>query len=135
MAYVEYGVHDTQEPSPEDLGRANRFSMHDLAENRQGKISSSQLILLFGRALEPIRYTAPVAGGWLLVWYLINYVPGLRLMATLMWLFGSSAVSPAVFFAITALCCGMLLVSILKSARSIGLLLVDLSYGNAARIE
>jgi hypothetical protein len=120
---------------PEDLARANRFTMQDLTENRAGRISSPQFLRLFGRAVEPVRYTAPMFGGWLMVLYLVNYVPGLRLLARLMWLFGGSAFAPAAFFAITVLCAGMLLLSIFKSAGSIGLLLVDLSQGKAASME
>src|SRR5262249_36601586 len=129
MGYVEYGVHDSQGATLDEIARANRFTMQDLAENRNGKISTDQLFKLFGRALEPVRYTAPVFGGWLIVWYLVTYMPGLRWLARLMWLFGGSAIHPMAFLGITVLCAGMLLLSIFKSAHKIGLLLVDISDG------
>ena len=115
MSYVQYGVQASEGAAPEDLARANRFTMQDLAENRDGRISSPQFLRLFSRALEPVRYTAPMFGGWLIVLYLVKYVPGLGLVARLMWLLGGSAITPALFFAITALCAGMLLLSIFKS--------------------
>jgi hypothetical protein len=135
MSYVQYGVQGPQAASQDDIARANRFTMQDLAENRTGRISTSQMFRLFGRALEPVRYTAPVFGGWLLAWYLVTFVPGLRLVARLVWLFGGAAIGPLAFLGITVVCGGMLLLSILKSAGSIGLLLVDLSQGKTAHIE
>ena len=135
MDFVEYGVHDLQRASLEEIARANGFTMEDLAANRNGRIGASQQFRLFGRALDPVRYQAAVFGGWLLVWYLLTHVPGLRLLATVSWLTGGTMLSPAVFLGITALCGGMLLIAILQSARSIGLLVADLRRGEAVRIE
>lgn len=134
MSYIQYGVSDAG-PSLQDLARANGFTMQDLEENRKGRISTTQLVRLFGRALEPVRYSAPVFGGWLMLMYAIDNVPGLSWIAQGMWLFGGSAMSPSVFFAVTAFCGLMLVVSILKSAGTIGLLMADLSKGEAARKE
>jgi hypothetical protein len=135
MSYVQYGVQSSEGAPLEVIARANRFTLQDLAENRNGRISSPQFFRLFGRALEPVRYTAPMFGGWLMILALVYYVPGLRLMASMMWLFGGSTYAPSAFLAITVFCAGMLLLSVIKSAGNIGLLLVDLSQGKAARIE
>jgi hypothetical protein len=135
VGFVQYGVRASEGAPPEDIARANRFTMQDLAENRNGRISTTQFFRLFGRAVEPVRYTAPLFGGWLMAWYAVNYVPGVRLLARGMWLFGGSAISPVAFFAIAVLCAGMFMLSVLKSAGSIGLLLVDLSQGKTAHME
>ena len=134
MSYIEYVTadHRVENPLPE-LARTNRFTMADLDQNRNGKISDTQWTRLLLRALQPVRYTGGALLGWLLAcWIVKTVVPGFILMI-LAWL-GMKGLG-AIFGAVTLACVGAFLVSAIKSAHTTALLLVDLKLGKAACIE
>src|SRR5579859_5321949 len=68
MSYTGYANAGTdfEDPFPA-LQRANRFTLADLEQNRNGKISEAQRTRLFLRPLKPIRYTGAALLGWLFV--------------------------------------------------------------------
>ena len=133
MPYMDYETRDPVGASLEDIARLTGFTREDLAENRQGKISPRQLVRLFGRALHPIRYTGSAFLGWVLLCLLVEYVPGLSFVASLLWLFGIA--STRFLLIPTAICGVLLLFSILSSASRVVRLLVDLSDGQTAYKE
>ena len=75
MSYIEYVTadHRVENPLPE-LARTNRFTMADLEQNRNGKISDTQWTRLLLRALQPVRYTGGALLGWLLACWLIQAI-------------------------------------------------------------
>ncbi len=133
MSYIEYVTHDSQahDPLPE-LARATGFSMPDLEENRRGRISNSQMLRLFGRALQPVRYSGAAMIGWLaFVWMVQFWVPGFVL-----WIIRMSGVPLRTMVLVTTLtCAGALALSILRSAQTIALLIADLSAGRAVFMD
>ncbi len=129
VSYIEYVTSDAQDHDPlPDLARTTGFTMPDLDENRRGRISNSQMMRLFGRALQPVRYTGGATIGWLVVVYAIRtWIPGI-----ILWIARMCGVPIGAIFSITTLCCvGAMVISILHSARLIGLLMMDLSKGKA----
>src|SRR5258707_2990606 len=134
MAYIEYVTADDhfEDPLP-DLARANRFTMGDLDLSRSGKISDGQWMRLLLRALQPVRYTGGALLGWLLCCFCVKtLVPSFVLW--IMALLGVKGVG-ILFGAVTLACVGAFLLSVLKSARTTALLIVDLNIGKAASIE
>jgi hypothetical protein len=134
MSYIEYVTadHHFEDPLP-DLARANRFTMADLEMNRNGKISDTQWMRLLLRALQPVRYTGGALLGWLLCCFCVKtLVP--RIVLWIMALLGVKGVG-VLFGVVTLACVGAFLISVLKSARTTTLLLVDLKLGKAASIE
>ncbi len=132
MSYSDYVTSDDhyEDPLPE-MARANRFTMADLEQNRNGKISDAQWVRLLLRALQPVRYTGGALLGWLLCCFVVKtFVP--RIVLLILALKGIG-----VFFVggITLACAGAFLLSVLKSARTVALLIADLSAGKAASIE
>jgi len=132
MSYIEYVTadHHFEDPLP-DLARANRFTMADLEMNRNGKISDTQWMRLLLRALQPVRYTGGALLGWLLCCFCVKtLVPRIVLWIMAMKGFG-------VYFVggITFACAGAFLIAVLKTARTMALLIVDLRAGKAASIE
>jgi hypothetical protein len=130
MSYIEYVTHgDQARDSMPELARATGFTVADLADNRIGRISNGQMVRLFGRALRPVRYTGGAVIGWLVFVYVIRtWVPGIVL-----WVARMCGVPVGSILSITTLCAlGALLLSILKSSRCIGLLMMDLSAGRVA---
>jgi hypothetical protein len=129
MSYIEYVTNDAQanDPLPE-LARATGFTMPDLEDNRKGRISNSQMVRLFGRALQPVRYTGSAMIGWLAFVYAIrNWVPGIVL-----WIARMCGVPVGSVLSIVTLgCAGALALSILQSAHCVGLLIADLAKGQA----
>jgi hypothetical protein len=79
MFYIEYVTNDDQARDPlPGLARATGFAMPDAGENRKGRISTPQMVRVFGRALRPVRYTGPAMIGWLVFVYVIRtWVPGI----------------------------------------------------------
>jgi hypothetical protein len=134
MSYIEYvtTAHDVENPLPE-LARTNHFTMADLEQNRQGKISDAQWMRLLLRALQPVRYTGGALLGWLLCCWVVKTVVPAFILMILAWLGMKGA--GILFGAVTLACAGAFLVSVLKSARTTALLLVDLKLGKAACIE
>lgn len=133
MSYIEYVTadHRVENPLPE-LARTNRFTMADLDQNRNGKISDTQWTRLLFRALQPLRYTGATLLGWLLFCYAMKtFVPGIILM----YLSVVKGYGMAFVGAVTLACVGAFLVSVIKSAHTTALLLVDVKLGKAACIE
>jgi len=129
MSYIEYVTHDAQAHDPlPDLAHAAGFNVADLEQNRKGKISSSQMMRLFGRALRPVRYTGSATIGWLVVVYAIRtWVPGIVL-----WIARMCGLPVGAIFSITTLCCvAAMVVSVFQSARLLSLLIADLAKGEA----
>jgi hypothetical protein len=134
MSYIEYVTadHDFEDPLP-NLARANGFTMTDLEQNRNGKISDTQWMRLLLRALQPVRYTGGALLGWLLCCFVVKTIVP-RIVLWIMALLGAKGVG-ILFGAVTLACVGAFLLSVLKSARSLALLIVDLKAGQAACIE
>jgi hypothetical protein len=129
MSYIEYVTHDAQSHDPlAELARAIGFTMPDLEENRKGRISNAQMVRLFSRALQPVRYTGSAMIGWLVVVYVIRvWVPGVVL-----WIARMCGVPvSSILFITTLACAGAVALSILRSAHCIGLLIMDLAAGLA----
>ena len=132
MSYIEYVTADHLEDPLPGLARANCFTMADLEQNRNGKISDAQWMRLLLRALQPIRYTGGALLGWLLVCFVVKtLIPHIVLFFLSM--FGRNFFF--IFGGVTLACVGALLLSVLKSASTMALLLVDLKAGQAACIE
>jgi hypothetical protein len=134
MSYIEYVTadHHFEDPLP-DLARANRFTMADLEMNRNGKISDMQWMRLLLRALQPVRYTGGALLGWLLCCFCVKtLVPAIVLW--IMAMLGVKGVG-VLFGVVTLACVGAFLLSVLKSARTTALLIVDLHVGKAASVE
>jgi hypothetical protein len=132
MSYNGYAAAepDFEDPLPE-LARCNRFTLADLEHNRNGKISDAQWTPLLLRTLRPVRYTGGALLGWLFFCLVIKtVVPGFVLWIMAMKGFG-------VYFVggITFACAGAFLIAVLRSARTMALLIVDLRAGKAAYIE
>ena len=130
MSYLEYVTLDStsEDPMPE-LARTNRFSMEDLARNREGKISESQRTKLFSRALRPLRYPLGALIGWLIAVVIIKtLIPGF-ILGIISMMGGKSVTAAAVV--ITAGCVLATLVAAMQSSRLIALLIADLSAGKA----
>lgn len=134
MSYIEYVTadHQAEDPLP-DLARANHFTMADLEENRGGKISGTQWTRLLFRALRPVRYS----GGALLGWLIFCFVIKTLVPSFILWivsLLGGKSIG-VLFGAVTLACAGTFLLSVLRSAESMALLIVDLNASKAACIE
>ena len=68
MSYSEYVTSDDHFEDPlEKLARANRFTLADLEQNRNGKISDTQWMRLLLRPLKPVRLHRRSAAGLALV--------------------------------------------------------------------
>jgi len=105
--------------------------MADLEQNRQGKISDRQWFRLLLRAVQPVRYTGGALAGWLFCCYAVRtLVPSIVL-----WIMGMKGYGVALFGGITLACVGAFLVSLIKSAHTVALLMVDLNAGKAAFSE
>jgi len=134
MSYLESvtSYDHTYAPLPV-LARTNHFTMEDLDRNRQGKISDAQWTRLLLRALQPVRYTGGALLGWLLCCFIVKtLVPAFVLWILSLLGFKSLGI---LLGAVTLACVGAFLISALKSAGTITLLLVDLKAGTAACIE
>ena len=134
MSYVEYGA---AEPAAEDilktLADANCFSMEELKENRDGRISNQQMGKLVRKALAPLWAAAMTLAGWLLFVLVIQtFVPGIVLQ--LAYALGAEKLGVPLV-AVTAGCLFSLLVALLKCSRKTVELLLDLSAGKAAYTE
>jgi hypothetical protein len=119
-----------EDPLP-NLARTNRFSMADLERNRNGKISDAQWVHLVLRPLLPIRYT----GGALLGWLLCCLVVRTLVPRIVLWFLAMKGLGIALVGGVTLACVGAFLVSALKGARTMALLIADLNIGKAACIE
>ena len=135
MSYIQYVTadnHHVEDPLP-DLARTNRFTVADLEQNRNGKISDAQWARLFRRALEPVRYTGGALLGWLLCCAAVKFfVPGIILFILAL---AGAKILTVLFGAITLACAGAFVLSLVKSAGTMALLMVDLNTGAAACIE
>lgn len=134
MSYIEYVTADSESENPlQDLASANHFSMADLEANRSGKISDAQWMRLLLRAIQPVRYTGGALLGWLFAcWVVKSLVP--RIVLWIVSMLGAKGIG-VLFGAVTLACAGAFVLSVLKSAQTIALLLVDLKAGKAACIE
>ena len=114
-----------------ELARVNRFTMADLEQNRNGKISDAQWPRLLFRILQPVRYTGGALVGWLFFGFLVRtFVPSIVL-----WLAGVKGLGTVFVLGVTLSCSGAFLFAILKSSSAMALLIADLSAGRAACIE
>ncbi len=105
--------------------------MADLEQNRNGKISDAQRLRLLLRALQPVRYTGGALLGWLLFCYAVRtFVPGFVL-----WFMAMQGIGVFLLGGGTLVCVGAFLLSVLKSAGTLTLLIADLNAGKAASIE
>lgn len=88
---------------------------------------------LLARALQPIRYTGGALLGWLLFCFVVKTV----VPSFVLWIISVlSAKGLGLLFAVVTLACvGAFALSVLKSASTLALLLVDLQEGKAACIE
>jgi len=132
MSYSEYVTSDDHFEDPlEKLARANRFTVADLEQNRNGKISDTQWMRLLLRPLKPVRYTGGALLGWLLCCFVVQtFVPRIVL-----WIMALKGVGVVFVGGVTLACAGAFLLSVVKSARTMALLIADLSAGKAACIE
>ena len=132
MSYIGYANAGTdfEDPFPA-LQRANRFTLADLEQNRNGKISEAQRTRLWLRPLKPIRYTGAALLGWLFVCVVVRaLVPSFVL-----WFLAVKGVGIALVGGVTLACVGAFLVSVLKGASTMTLLVADLNAGKAACTE
>jgi hypothetical protein len=130
MPYIEYADHNFEDPLPK-LARANGFTMADLDQNRNGKINDTQWMPLVLRALKPVFYTGGALAGWLFFCVIVRaVVPRIILLFLAM-----KGIGIALVGGVTLACVGAFLVSVIKCARTMSLLLVDLNIGKAACIE
>jgi hypothetical protein len=118
------------DPLP-DLARANGFTRNDLEENRRGKISDRQWIRLVLRSLKPASYT----GGTLAAWLCCCYAVQTMVPSIVLWITGMKGYGLALVGGITLASVVAFLVSIIKSGRTVGLVIADLSVGKAAFSE
>jgi len=134
MSYIEYVTAEPESENPlEDLARTNHFTMADLEQNRQGRISDSQWFHLLVRALQPVRYTGGALLGWLLCCFVVKtFVPWIVLEIITM--LGAKGIG-VLFGAVTLACVGAFLLSVIKSSHTMALLLVDLKAGKSACLE
>ena len=132
MSYSEYVTSDDHFEDPlEKLARANRFTPADLEQNRNGKISDTQWMRLLLRPLKPVRYTGGALLGWLLCCFVVQtFVPRIVL-----WIMALKGVGVVFVGGVTLACAGAFLLSVVKSTRTMALLIADLSAGKAACIE
>jgi hypothetical protein len=132
MSYIGYVTadHDFGDPLP-DLARANRFTMAELEQNRKGEISDTQRMRLLLRPLQPVRYT----GGALLGWLLCCLVVKTLVPRIFLWFMAMKGIGIVFVGGVTLACLGAFLLSVLKSASTMALLIGDLSVGKAACIE
>lgn len=130
MPYIEYSDHRYEDPLPK-LARANRFTMADLEQNRNGKISDTQWTRLVLRALQPVFYTGGALVGWVFCCVVVRaVVPRIILLFLAM-----KGIGIALVGGVTLACVGAFLLAVLKTARTMSLLMVDLNAGKAASIE
>jgi len=134
MSYLEFvSIDHDSENALNELARTNHFTMADLESNRQGKISDQQWSRLLSRALDPIRYPGGALAGWLVFCFVVStFVP--RFVLMIVGMIGAKSIY-AIFLVVTLTCAGSLLVSALKSGRSLILLMADLKAGKAACLE
>jgi hypothetical protein len=134
MSYIEYVTagHEAEDPLP-DLARTNRFTMADLEENRNGKISDTQWFRLLLRAVQPVRYSGGALLGWLLCCFVVKtFVPSIVLWVIAM--LGAKGIG-VLFGAVTLACAGAFALDAIKSAHTMALLIVDLKIGKAECLE
>ncbi|MGJ5819195.1 hypothetical protein [Paludibaculum fermentans] len=134
MSYIEYVTSDdhVKDMLP-DLAKANQFSMEDLKQNRTGRISDAQWMRLLFRALRPVRYTGGALLGWLLCCFIIKtLVPDIIL--TIASYVGAKGLG-IVFGGATLACVFAFVISALRSARTMALLIFDLKEGKATCLE
>jgi hypothetical protein len=134
VSYLEYITVDPGAGNPlEALSRVNRFSLADLEENRAGKISCSQRFRLLGKAWEPVRYTGAALFGWLITSFALSLLVPRAMLWVAAMIFAKSA---GVWLSgVTFACVGAFLISVLKSAKTIALLLLDLMIGKVECLE
>jgi hypothetical protein len=129
IGYVT-GEHDFKDPLPV-LARANHFTMADLEQNRDGKISDAQWFRLLLRPLQAVRYTGGALLGWLLFCLVVRTV----VPRIVLWFMAMRGIGVFLVGGVTLACVGAFLLSVLKSAGTLALLIADLSSGKAAFIE
>jgi hypothetical protein len=130
MPYFEYADHRPEDTLP-NLARANRFTMADIEQNRNGKISDAQWTRLVLHVLQPVRYTGGALAGWLLFCSVVRAV----VPRIILWFLAMKGIGIALVGGITLACAGAFLVSVLKAGRTMSLLMADLNAGKAACIE
>src|SRR5689334_25108895 len=105
------------------LAKANNFTMAELADNRNGKISNAQMTKLTFKALRPVLHAGKALIGWLMFVIIVRtFVPDFVIWITSMYL-GNNIF--ALFAAITTSCVIALLVGIFKSGKRIVALIGD----------
>ncbi len=115
-----------------DFALANRFTLEDLALNRDGKISSPQMLRLALQALQPLFAAVSALLGWFLfIWVIRMILPGF--VQYLLLKFAGAATASSLLITLGAI--GAFIVALLKTNRLTFLLLFDLSEGKAAKVE
>ena len=93
MSYVQYSYADQSNSAEEvqkELAGSNHFSLRELEENRQGRISSLQLFKLLGAIASPIAGPGMAMLGWFallaVVYVLSPFIPfGRKLLMKYLW--------------------------------------------------
>ena len=134
MTYSSY-LGDIPDPAElsATLARANHFTLDELAENRAGRIASSQMLGLTVQAMRPFWTALMGLAGWLLFLLVIKvFVPDILLTIASMTL-GKSV--GALFILITLGCLFAVLFGFFRSGARTVRLVSDIAQGKAACME
>jgi hypothetical protein len=114
------------------LAEANGFSLEDLEQNRNGKISDRQKQRLWSEALYPFRQAFLAAGSWVVFMFAINTIPYLGFIYRLWYrmTFGYGIAGGLMVASAIGLITGFL-----TSTKLTSRLLRDLSRGTVAKAE
>ncbi len=136
MSYIEYvtaGDDSVFDDPLEDLAKANGFTMEDLAENREGRISAAQRSRLVLQAIDPIRYSGGAFFGVLFLGLVIRtFVPSIVISIGAM--IGAKYVM-VLFGSTLVLCFAAFVMDVLKSGQVMLRLLRDLHEGDVEVME
>lgn len=134
MSYIEYVTsEDYGKDTLTELARTNQFTLKDLEQNRSGRISDGQWVRLLSRAMAPVKYSGIALLGWLLACFVVKtLVPDV--LAPILSLIGLKSIG-LLLGGVTLVTLGAFLLSLLRSAGKMGMLLLDLTKGAAACAE
>jgi hypothetical protein len=116
------------------LAQANQYTMADLEENRQGRISSDQMFKLGGRAAKPLIYSLGALTGWLVLLSVFHMLPD-SLVTYARHIVGAGMDVKDRFYLLALGSIGVLMVGLAKASGRSFELIRDLSVGRAATLE
>jgi hypothetical protein len=116
------------------LAQANQYSMADLDENRDGRISSEQMFKLGGKAAMPLIFSLCALAGWLVLLSVFHLLP-YSLVTYARHVVGANMDVKDRFYLLAFASIGVLMVGLAKASGRSFQLILDMAAGRADTLE